>query len=231
MALGSLPIKAAAGLRVLVAERNEMFRIGLDAMLRSLACIDHVEACGDLFHARSYLKSRVPHVVILSAFGLGDAARLALDARRRGAKTLLFMHEPRRDVLSQAAGMPVDGFLLATELTTHNLQDALHRLQRGELPMPSALTRTLLAQCSREEVEHGGRPVLLTPREQQTLSLLADGFSNKQIARRLGISEHGAKRHVANVLAKLNCPNRTLAVSYAHKQGLLLAGVAPTQAS
>lgn len=62
---------------------------------------------------------------------------------------------------------------------------------------------------------------MLTPRERQALKLLADGLSNKQIARRLGISEHGAKRHVGNVLAKLNCPNRTVAVTVALNHGLL----------
>ncbi|MCI4066752.1 LuxR C-terminal-related transcriptional regulator [Micromonospora sp. R77] len=62
---------------------------------------------------------------------------------------------------------------------------------------------------------------MLTPRERQALKLLAEGLSNKQIARRLGISEHGAKRHVGNVLAKLNCPNRTVAVTVALNHGLL----------
>ena len=55
----------------------------------------------------------------------------------------------------------------------------------------------------------------MTPRESETLNLLSKGLSNKQIARSLHISQHGAKRHVANVIAKLNCPNRTLAVALA----------------
>ncbi|WP_144070101.1 response regulator transcription factor [Nonomuraea indica] len=41
------------------------------------------------------------------------------------------------------------------------------------------------------------------------------------MARRLGISEHGAKRHVANILAKLNCSNRTLATAVALRRGLV----------
>lgn len=50
---------------------------------------------------------------------------------------------------------------------------------------------------------------------------MAEGLSNKQAARRLQISEHGVKRLVGNVLAKLNCPNRTLAVVRAIEDGLL----------
>ncbi|MCY0931861.1 helix-turn-helix transcriptional regulator [Streptomyces sp. H27-H1] len=58
---------------------------------------------------------------------------------------------------------------------------------------------------------HRDRNATLTPRERETPHLLVEGLSNKLIARRLRISEHGAKRLVANVLAKMNCPNRTQA--------------------
>src|SRR5437868_6258491 len=57
--------------------------------------------------------------------------------------------------------------------------------------------------------------IRLTPREHEVLSLLTEGLGNKQIARAIGISEHGVKRHVTNLLAKLNCPNHTLAVARA----------------
>ncbi|MGI5287809.1 response regulator transcription factor [Nonomuraea polychroma] len=60
---------------------------------------------------------------------------------------------------------------------------------------------------------------VLTPRERQVLELLVEGMSNKQIA--LRISQHGVKRLVSNVLAKLNCPNRTMAVRTAITDGIL----------
>jgi len=61
----------------------------------------------------------------------------------------------------------------------------------------------------------------LTQREIDVLGLLSQGLSNKQIAPRIGISEHGVKRHISNILAKLNCSNRTEAVSYALQQNFL----------
>ncbi|MDR6759722.1 DNA-binding NarL/FixJ family response regulator [Mycoplana sp. BE70] len=61
----------------------------------------------------------------------------------------------------------------------------------------------------------------LSPRELETLALLADGASNKVIARQLKISVHTAKFHVAAVLAKLHAQNRADAVAIALKQGLL----------
>jgi len=63
--------------------------------------------------------------------------------------------------------------------------------------------------------------VLLTPRELEVLTLLAEGASNKVIARRLGISVHTAKFHVGQVLDKLDATGRTDAVAHAARQGVI----------
>jgi two-component system nitrate/nitrite response regulator NarL len=65
------------------------------------------------------------------------------------------------------------------------------------------------------------RQQVLTQRELQVLALLVKGYSNRQIAPRVALSEHGVKRHVANILAKLNCANRVQAAAFALKQGIL----------
>lgn len=67
----------------------------------------------------------------------------------------------------------------------------------------------------------GGRPAL-SPREVEVLALLAEGAPNKVIARRLDISVHTAKFHVAAILAKLGAANRTDAIAIAMRQGLVL---------
>lgn len=61
----------------------------------------------------------------------------------------------------------------------------------------------------------------LTPREQETLLLLADGLPNKTIASRLSISEHTVKFHVNSILSKLGAQSRTEAVARATRQGLI----------
>jgi DNA-binding CsgD family transcriptional regulator len=61
----------------------------------------------------------------------------------------------------------------------------------------------------------------LTPRELEVLALLAEGASNKVIARRLGISVHTAKFHVSQVLDKLDATGRTDAVAHAARQGVI----------
>ena len=61
----------------------------------------------------------------------------------------------------------------------------------------------------------------LTPRELQVLRMLADGLGNKEIASQLGISDHTAKFHVAQILAKLNAGSRTEAVTIGIRRGLV----------
>jgi DNA-binding CsgD family transcriptional regulator len=73
-----------------------------------------------------------------------------------------------------------------------------------------------------EPVDDGaGRPAL-SPRESEVLALLAEGAPNKVIARRLNISVHTAKFHVAAILIKLGAANRTDAIAIAMRQGLVL---------
>jgi DNA-binding CsgD family transcriptional regulator len=72
------------------------------------------------------------------------------------------------------------------------------------------------------EAREGERDVALTPRELEVLALLAEGASNKAIARRLGISTHTAKFHVASLIEKLDAVGRTDAVAHAARLGVII---------
>jgi DNA-binding NarL/FixJ family response regulator len=67
------------------------------------------------------------------------------------------------------------------------------------------------------------RPDGLSTRELEILALVARGLSNREIGRRLFISEHTAANHMRNILRKTRCANRTEATSYAHRHGLVEA--------
>ena len=81
---------------------------------------------------------------------------------------------------------------------------------------PEALVMAASATAPEEESE-----ITLTARELEVLALLAEGASNKLIARRLGISAHTAKYHVASLLEKLDAVSRTDAVAHAARIGVL----------
>jgi DNA-binding NarL/FixJ family response regulator len=100
---------------------------------------------------------------------------------------------------------------------------AITAAAQGSGVLPLSLLRALLDARSDERAlpaEDDG--VLLTPREIEVLAALADGASNKAIARRLGISFHTVKFHVASILEKLDADSRTEAVAQAARFGLVM---------
>ncbi|MGP3910926.1 LuxR C-terminal-related transcriptional regulator [Nonomuraea sp. 10N515B] len=139
------------------------------------------------------------------------------DTRYGAAKALVLLDEAQVAGSAFTPSAHADGYLILQEITADLLGDAIQRVTAGEMAVPDRLTRELITRADTLQ----RRPVSLTPRESATLSLLADGLSNKQIARRLSISEHGAKRLVASVLLKLDSPNRTAAVVAAIKARLI----------
>jgi DNA-binding NarL/FixJ family response regulator len=155
-------------------------------------------------------------VVLLALDELGpmDVAALA-DA---DIAVLLLVRDVGGVDLGRVSSVSTVGILDADTLTVRSLLGALEQIAAGQVPIPARLAQRLLASGG---AASGAKPIpRLTSREQEVLVLLVDGLSNKQIARRLAISDHGAKRLVGNILAKLDAPNRTLAVTRSLRDGL-----------
>ncbi|MDE3088363.1 MAG: response regulator transcription factor [Chloroflexota bacterium] len=110
--------------------------------------------------------------------------------------------------------------LLPRDTTAENLAAALAAIAQGLAVIDPAFAAALLPaardQSRAQPIEE------LTPRELEVLRLMAEGQSNKTIARALGISEHTVKFHVNAILGKLNVQSRTEAVVHATRLGLIL---------
>lgn len=208
--------------RVLVSVADELIRCGVSQLLSELPVVASVAESPAPEATSTLLAETEYDVVIVSADGAIDVTgAIVRTAARRETSSLLLLRQVEDALEPEVSGLPVDGFLLESGLSRSVLAEALQKLGRGDMPIPSTLARRIFDELHSSA---RGRPdtlFMLTPRERQALGLLAEGLSNKQIARRLEISEHGAKRHVSNVLAKLNCPNRTVAVTVALNHGLL----------
>jgi two-component system nitrate/nitrite response regulator NarL len=155
--------------------------------------------------------------------GVAAADRLARHASRHGKKILLLLNGLREDMLGAIAAIPSNGFVVQEGRTTASLAAAVARVTDGDAPMPAVPAMPPMP-ANRPPARARSRDAPgahLTPRERQVLDLLIEGLGNKQIARRLRISQHGVKRLVSNVLAKLNCPNRTRAVAVALTEGIV----------
>jgi DNA-binding NarL/FixJ family response regulator len=133
----------------------------------------------------------------------------AVQALRAGAAAVLPRHASAAELVAAIRGVAL-GFTVIGQ----DLRDEL--IGRGDAgPDPDADTGIAPAEDDAATVE-------LTDRELQVLTLLADGASNKAIARALAITPHTAKFHVASIAAKLGVTGRTEAVAKAMRLGLLM---------
>jgi DNA-binding NarL/FixJ family response regulator len=110
--------------------------------------------------------------------------------------------------------------VLARSCTEAELALAIEALTLNLSVVPQGMlgpaTSAAIREAGAEDLE------ILTPREREVLQLLGEGASNKEIARRLDISVHTAKFHVASIAAKLDATGRTDAVAQAVRRGLML---------
>jgi DNA-binding NarL/FixJ family response regulator len=108
--------------------------------------------------------------------------------------------------------------LVSSEVSGPELQAAISSAAQGMVSVPLALSTRLLGP--RQSLPPPSES--LTPREREVLELLSEGLSNKLIARRLIISEHTVKFHVASIFTKLGASSRADAVSRAARSGLIM---------
>ncbi len=128
------------------------------------------------------------------------------------------------DYLFDAIRFGADGYLLK-DLSPEQLYDLLRAVMRNETPLSPAIAARLVAELRRgmnvrEASADVPEPPALTRRELETLRLVADGLSNKEIGVRLSITEGTVKNHVHNALQKLQLENRIQAAGFIVRQGL-----------
>jgi DNA-binding NarL/FixJ family response regulator len=110
--------------------------------------------------------------------------------------------------------------ILSMHATSARLRAALQAIGSGLQVVDPALTRAEPVQSTASMASTFSEE--LTTREQQVLTLMAEGLANKEISSRLGISTHTVKFHISSILGKFNAGSRTEAVSIGVKSGRLV---------
>lgn len=130
---------------------------------------------------------------------------------------LLPVHEDIVDFI--AAG--VSGFV-TKDATLDDLTETIRSVAGGLKVLPDLLTGTLFSEIAKEAVTTGvpraDDSVRLTPRERDVIQLIADGMSNKAIAKELHLSTHTIKSHLRNIMEKLTLHSRLEIAAYVHKK-------------
>jgi len=149
----------------------------------------------------------------ITVVGVASDPTAVLSLIDRNRPDAILAHAPSREQLADWR-IRRDEIVAAINAATHGLAVLPHEL------LPMLLEGGSLADGAIDGPDAGQAP--LTPRELEVLAAMADGASNKTIARRLGISFHTVKFHVAAILTKLNAESRTEAVTRAAQLGLVM---------
>jgi DNA-binding NarL/FixJ family response regulator len=202
-----------------------LFRDGIVSLLEA-AGFDVVGQVGDGQAAVEATRHLRPDLVLLDItmprMGGLEALRLIKAELPQVQVVMLTISEEDANLL-EAVESGALGYL-TKDLSADEFFEMLDGLQRGEAAITRETTARLMrgfADLSRQRAKPAEH---LTQREIELLRLVAEGMSNKAIARRLSISENTAKYHVRNILQKLGVHNRTEAAAHAIRAGLLGSG-------
>lgn len=207
--------------RVLLVDDHTLFRKGLAELLEQRGEIHVVGIAGSGDEALQMLATTTPDVVITDLNmpphgGLALLRQMRADGCR--VPVLVLTVSDAEDDLASAMSAGAQGYLLK-DMEPDDVVDAVQRAVRGETVVAPAMTLKLV-----HLLQGGGQPTKadalqqLTVREREILEYLAQGLSNKAIARALDISHDTVKLHVRHILAKLNLTSRVEAAVFAVEQ-------------
>jgi DNA-binding NarL/FixJ family response regulator len=207
---------------VLIADDQTLFRVGLARLLEEDERVKIIGQAGDGAEAVKLAGSLKPDVVLmdLKMPNLdGIEATRQIVAAHPGVKVLLLTTFEADNHVIQALKAGASGYILK-DSKPDSIVSSLLAVMAGERVMASAVANRVLEMLTGtttpKEFYDG-----LTGREIEILKLLAGGMANKQIAYKLKISEKTVRNHVSNMYEKLNIYDRSQAVLYAVRKGLV----------
>jgi len=212
-------------IRVLLADDHTVVRQGLRALL---AAEEDMEVIGEAENGRQAVmlaKKTPPDVVVMDVAmpllnGL-EATRQILKGVPR-AKVLVLTSYGDDDCVTQMMDAGASGYLIK-QTAANDLLKAIREVQKGNAYFSPAIAKRLRDQC-REAFTTGQSPRKageLTSREAEVLQLIAEGFSNKQIAAELSISIKTVEKHRQQVMNKLNIHDVAGLTRYAITKGMI----------
>ncbi|PWI43590.1 response regulator transcription factor [Streptomyces sp. ICBB 8177] len=211
---------AASAIRVLLVDDHQVVRRGLRTFLEVQPDIEVVGEAADGEEGVARARELGPDVILMDVKMPGTDGITALRTLRdegSKARVLIVTSFTERRTVVPALRAGASGYVYK-DIDPDALAGAIRSVHAGHVLLQPEVADALL---SREETPGGtGRAGTLTDREREVLGLIADGRSNREIARALVLSEKTVKTHVSNILMKLDLADRTQAALWAVRHGV-----------
>ncbi len=218
-------------LKILLVDDHLIFRRGVASILTSTKAAGQVELIGEAGDGQEALeqtRNLKPDLVLMDVHMPkmdGIQAARQIKSEFPGIKVVMLTVSDDDQDLFNAIKSGADGYLLKN-VSSNELLDALKLIQAGEAAISGPLAARILKEMARPSAVAPAKPAqrdkeILTDRELEVLDMASRGLTNKEIAAALTIAENTVKNHMRNVLEKLHFQNRTQAVAFALREGLV----------
>ncbi|SOD74597.1 LuxR family two component transcriptional regulator [Jatrophihabitans sp. GAS493] len=200
-------------IRVLVVDDHQLVRAGLATLLNAAPDIEVVGEAADGAAGADAVLELLPDVVLMDLSmpvldGVGAIRRISAEAPPARVVALTSFSDHQR--VSEALTAGAVGYQLK-DCTPAQLLAAVRAAAVGQVPLDPRVAGALLPTRQAQPAE------TLSAREVEVLRLTASGLANKQIGRRLGISESTVKVHLSNIFKRIGVTDRTSAAMWARE--------------
>lgn len=207
-------------MRVLIADDHQLFIDGIRHILHKLDAVMEITEANRAGQAIDILESGQAFDLILIDLSMPGMNGMSILQRMHARKTWLPLvvvsAEENPHTIKSALDAGALGFIPKAH-SSQQMLSALNAILEGNIYIPLDIEKQIAHLGTRRPTLEGG----ITKRQYDVLQLLAKGYSNKQIATSLFLTEHTVKAHISALFTTLNASNRTDCVQTATRQGIL----------
>jgi DNA-binding NarL/FixJ family response regulator len=212
-------------IRVLLADDHSLFRAGIRLLLEKVDGIEVAGEAGTGLEAIRQIRACPPDIVLMDILmpelnGLDAASRIA--ATFPNVRVIILSMNAAEEYVLQALRVGAAGYLLKN-VSPVELELAIKAVARGETYLSSAVSKHVMDDYLKRVGGQADSPQRLTPRQREVLQLVAEGFSTKEIARKLNLSTKTVEMHRSQLMAALDIHDIPGLVRYAIRVGLITA--------
>ncbi|MFZ0534928.1 MAG: response regulator transcription factor [Anaerolineales bacterium] len=210
--------------RILLADDHTILRDGIRALLEDEPDMTVIGEAEDGRTAVKLACQLKPDVVLMDIAmpllnGLEATRQIKHDCPQ--VKVLILTMHENEEYIRQVLASGAMGYILK-DAAARELLDAIHAVQQGEAVLSPAITRLVIENYLRwGDLQKDNNSNGLSPREREVLQLIAEGYSNKQIAEILCISIKTVQAHRMNLMSKLDLHDRADLIKYAIQRKII----------